>query len=58
MAAVDSKDIQLIVLTGGSTEIPYVRNVLSGIFQNAKISSENKLSSVGLGLAFDAIRRF
>lgn len=58
LATVNAKDIQLIVLTGGSTEIPYIRDTLCSVFPNAKVSNENKLSSVGLGLAYDASRRF
>lgn len=58
LAGVNAIDIQLIILTGGSTEIPFVRDTLCKIFPNAKVSGENKLSSVGLGLTFDAIRRF
>ncbi|MDR1207396.1 MAG: Hsp70 family protein [Rickettsiales bacterium] len=58
LSGVKFTDVQLIVLTGGSTEIPYIRDTLCRLFPNAKVSSGEKLSSVGLGLAFDAIRRF
>ncbi len=58
MAGVNPTDVQLIILTGGSTEIPYVCETLCGVFPNAKVSGDNKLSSVGMGLAFDASRRF
>ena len=58
LANIDPKKVQLVVLTGGSTEIPYIRETLCGLFPNARISGEDKLSSVGLGLAFDASRRF
>lgn len=57
-AQIKPQDVQLIILTGGSTEIPFVRETLCKIFPNAKVSGENKLSSVGMGLAFDANRRF
>lgn len=57
-AAVKPSDIELVVLTGGSAEIPYVQKQLCGIFKNAEISGQNKLSSVGLGLAYDSLRRF
>lgn len=53
-----ASDIGLVVLTGGSTEIPFVCESLCGIFPNAKISSDDKLGSVGLGLGFDAMHRF
>lgn len=57
-AQIKPEDIELIVLTGGSTEIPYVQNTLCSHFPNAIISGENKFSSVGLGLAYDSARKF
>lgn len=58
MAGVKSTDIDLVILTGGSTEIPYISNLMKSYFPNAEISASDKLSSVGLGLAYDSIRRF
>ena len=58
LAGVKADEIDLIVLTGGSTEIPFVAQQLCNHFPNAEVSSENKLSSVGLGLSYDALRRF
>lgn len=57
-AAINPHDVQLIVLTGGSTEIPYIRDTLCGVFPNARVSGGDKLSSVGLGLAYDSMHRF
>lgn len=57
-ANVQAKDIDLIILTGGSTEIPYVKQQLCHIFENAELSDEDKLSSVGLGLAYDCLHHF
>ena len=57
-AKVKNTDIELVILTGGSTEIPYISRVMQSYFSNAKLSSENKMASVGLGLAYDAMRRF
>lgn len=57
-AQVLADDIGLVILTGGSTEVPYVRNCLCSFFPEAEISQENKLSSVGLGLAYDSARKF
>jgi hypothetical chaperone protein len=57
-AGVKSGDIQLVILTGGSTEIPLVRMAFQEMFPTAQIADENKLSSVGLGLAYDSARRF
>ena len=55
-AQVYAHNIEMIILTGGSTEIPYIRNSISNMFPNALISDENKLSSVAIGLSYDAAR--
>ena len=55
-AQIDAQDIEMIVLTGGSTEIPYVKYCISNIFPKAYVSEKNKLSSVAIGLAYDAER--
>ena len=57
-AGIKNTDIELVILTGGSTEIPYVSRVMRSYFPNAELSSANKMASVGLGLAYDAMRRF
>ena len=54
----DSYGLSAGITTGGSTEIPYISRVMQSYFPNAKLSSENKMASVGLGLAYDAMRRF
>lgn len=50
--------IELVILTGGSTEIPLVQQTIKEFFPKAQISQENKMDSVGLGLAFDSRRLF
>ncbi len=55
---INPTDIKLIILTGGSTEVPLVKSMAKRIFPDAAISDGNKLSSVGTGLAYDAKRRF
>lgn len=57
-AQIDANDIQMVILTGGSTEIPLIQDTVQNIFPQAEISQENKLSSVGLGLAYDSLRCF
>lgn len=57
-ASIRNTDIDLIILTGGSTQIPYVYNIFKSMFPRAVISDSNKMDSVGLGLAYDAKRRF
>ncbi|MCE7060304.1 Hsp70 family protein [Dyadobacter sp. CY343] len=50
--------ISLVIMTGGSTEIPLIQEQFRKLFPAAEWSEENKLSSVGLGLAYDARSRF
>lgn len=57
-AGVKNEDIELVILTGGTTEVPLVQTEFRSLFPNADIADENKLSSVGLGLAYDSHNRF
>ena len=57
-AGVKNEDIDLVILTGGSTEVPRVSKITTNFFPNAEVSAGDKLSSVGLGLAYDARRIF
>ncbi|MCL1892306.1 MAG: Hsp70 family protein [Alphaproteobacteria bacterium] len=57
-AGVKASDINLVILTGGSTEIPYISQAMRAHFPDAELSAADKFSSVGLGLSFDAARRF
>lgn len=57
-AGVVPEKIELVILTGGSTEIPVLQRSVRRIFPQALLSQENKLASVGLGLAYDSRRRF
>jgi hypothetical chaperone protein len=57
-AHLKTSDIQLVILTGGSTEIPKIKRAFHERFPLARIADENKLSSVGIGLAYDSERRF
>ncbi|MBE6451558.1 MAG: Hsp70 family protein [Alphaproteobacteria bacterium] len=58
LAQIKKNNIQLVLLTGGSTEIPLIQHMVSDYFPNAELSQENKFSSVGIGLAYDSIRKF
>ncbi|MFV0626872.1 MAG: Hsp70 family protein [Alphaproteobacteria bacterium] len=58
LAQIKPEQVELIILTGGSTEIPYLQKTLCQKFTNAAISSENKLSSVALGLGLYAKNAF
>src|SRR5690606_16736662 len=57
-AGVAAGDIGLVILTGGPTEMPAVRTLVADLLPQAAVSEENKLSSVALGLAQDARRKF
>jgi hypothetical chaperone protein len=57
-AGVREPDIELVILTGGSTEIPLVQSAFKRLFPHAAFADENKLSSVGLGLAYDSQKKF
>lgn len=57
-AGIGPEAIGLVIMTGGSTEIPLIQELFRDLFPGAEWSEENKLSSVGLGLAYDARNRF
>ncbi len=57
-AGVPGSRIDTLILTGGSTRVPAVGNMLRGLFPEAKAVETDAFGSVGLGLALDAARRF
>lgn len=57
-AQVQPQDITLVILTGGTTEVPAIQRGFRTLFPNAQLADENKLSSVGLGLAYDSLYKF
>jgi hypothetical chaperone protein len=57
-AGVSSQAIELVILTGGSTEVPLIQESFRALFPNAALADENKLSSVGLGLGYDSYNTF
>jgi len=58
LAQIKANDIDLVILTGGSTEVPLVQAEFKKLFPEAAVADENKLSSVGLGLAYDSQYKF
>ena len=58
MAGISASDIELVILTGGSTEIPLVKSAVQKILPHALLSEDNKFSSVALGLGYEAQRIF
>lgn len=57
-AGVTTDDIELVILTGGSTEIPLIQSLFKNMFPNALIADNNRMASVGLGLAYDSAKKF
>jgi hypothetical chaperone protein len=57
-AQVKANEIDLVILTGGSTEVPVIQAEFRKLFPSAAVADENKLSSVGLGLAYDSHYKF
>ena len=57
-AGVAPADIQTLILTGGSTQIPAIMSRLQQMFPGAAFVSTDAFGSVGLGLALDARRKF
>lgn len=57
-AGVGPDDIDLVILTGGTTEVYAVQAEFKRMFPKAAIADENKLSSVGLGLAYSSVQKF
>lgn len=57
-AGVKKEAIELVILTGGSTEVHSIQTEFKRLFPTAAIADENKLSSVGLGLAYDSQHKF
>ena len=57
-AGVTTADIDSLILTGGSTQVPAIADRLRALFPDAELVRTDVLGSVGLGLALDAKRKF
>jgi len=57
-AGVTAGDIDSLILTGGSTQVPVIVERLRALFPDAEMVRTDVLGSVGLGLAMDARRKF
>ena len=57
-AGVTAQEIELVVLTGGSSELPVVNDMVRKAFPAADLSVNDKFCSVGLGLAYTAPQVF
>jgi hypothetical chaperone protein len=58
LAGVTVADIDSLILTGGSTQVPAIANRLQALFPEAELVRTDVLGSVGLGLSLDAARKF
>jgi len=57
-AGVGPKDVDSLILTGGSTQVPAILHRFGTLFPKAQVIRTDVLGSVGLGLAVEAGRRF
>lgn len=57
-AGVSADAVDTLIVTGGTTRVPAVSEVLSSLFPAARRVATDAFGSVGLGLAIDARRRF
>lgn len=57
-AGIKNNAINLVVLTGGTTEVPLIKAAITKSFPHAALSDENRLSSVALGLGYNSQRLF
>ena len=58
LAGVPADQIDSLILTGGSTQVPAIAHRLEALFPAADLVRTDVLGSVGLGLAMDAARKF
>jgi len=58
LAKISAEDIELVILTGGASAVPVVRQAFIELFPNAELSTDNLLGSVCEGLLYDARRKF
>jgi len=57
-AGIAAGDVELVVLTGGSSELPAINQMVARKFAAADISQGDKFCSVGLGLAYYSAQIF
>jgi hypothetical chaperone protein len=57
-AGLRPEQIGLLIMTGGSTELPVINQLVTAMFPHAEVSQGNRLDSVGLGLAYQANKIF
>ncbi|WDR06410.1 Hsp70 family protein [Devosia rhodophyticola] len=58
LAGINAAQIDSVIMTGGSTQLPVIGRTLASYFPGANMVRTDVLGSVGLGLALDARRKF
>lgn len=57
-AGITADQVDSLILTGGSTQVPAIARRLAALFPAAELVRTDVLGSVGLGLALEAARQF
>jgi hypothetical chaperone protein len=57
-AGVKGEDVDALFLTGGTTQIPHVREAIARMAPSARVVEGDTFGSVGAGLAIEAQRRY
>lgn len=55
-AQITADQVELVILTGGSTALPVIQHMATRLFPHAQLSQGNRMDSVGLGLAYQSER--
>ena len=58
MASLHPEAIDMLILTGGTSQIPLVQRAIRQLFPSALISDKQRMESVALGLAHMAQKVF
>jgi len=58
LALIKASDIDLVIIVGGSTEVPAVQAEFTRLFPAAAVADENKLANAGLGLDYESQYKF
>lgn len=58
LAGLKAEQIELVIMTGGASAIPIIKEAFEQVFPEADVSTENRMGSVCEGLLYDARRKF
>ncbi len=57
-AGIRPEHIDLVIMTGGGTAIPIIQDRVKISYPHARLSRDNMMASVGMGLGYDAGRQY